>query len=424
MVNFLYSLLYLVSVSLSRFNLYLYRRDIPRMVRDLRAKNKVKVLFVLSDLAVWKTEELYRAMLEHPRFEPVIGTTLLTADIASESIRRYNLLIEYLKIKEYQYTELYSANIQEVAADITFYQQPYESFISEKVSYIVQSKAKSLLCDVHYSMRTLSVQEKNRWVIDQQLYRYCWQMYVENELTAKFGKVSLIKGKNIVITGMPIQDELAMPKDNFIDPWKEQSINKKRIIYAPHHSLSVSNSFISISCFLEVCDFMLELADKYQDKVQIAFKPHPFLKKKLIKLWGVERTEHYYNCWATMENTQLMEGEYLGLFKYSDALIHDCDSFTLEYCYIKKPILFLVNPLMEKTRRDDLNEFAQKALELHDKGFSKVDIENFIQHVIEGEDLLISQREEFYSNYLLPPHGKSASQNIINAILGVEEYKI
>ena len=64
-----------------------------------------------------------------------------------------------------------------------------------------------------------------------------------------------------------------MPKDNFIDPWKEQSINKKRIIYAPHHSLSVSNSFISISCFLEVCDFMLELADKYQDKVQIAFKP-------------------------------------------------------------------------------------------------------------------------------------------------------
>lgn len=424
MANFLDRVLYFISVVLNRIDLYRYRGNIPRMVKKLRAKDKIKVLFVLSDLAVWKTEGLYKIMLEHARFEPIIGTTLLTADIASESIKKYKSLIEYLTEKKYQYIELYCGNIQEIAADITFYQQPYESFISEKVSYLVQSKAKSLLCDVHYSMRTLSIQKKNKWVIDQQLYRYCWQIYVENKLTAKLGNISLIKGKNIVVTGMPIQDELSISKDKLVDPWKNQSVSKKRIIYAPHHSLSVTNSFISISCFLEVGDLMLELAEKYQNKVQIAFKPHPFLRKKLIKLWGVERTENYYARWATMENTQLEEGEYLGLFKYSDAMIHDCDSFTIEYCYIKKPILFLVSPQMERIRRDDLNEFAQKALDLHDKGFTKVDIEAFILRVIEGEDSLINQREKFYNNYLLPPHGKSASLNIVNAILGVEEYKI
>ena len=34
-----------------------------------------------------------------------------------------------------------------------------------------------------------------------------------------------------------------------------------------------------------------------------------------------------------------------------------------------------------------------------------------------------SEREHFYNKYLIPPHGKTACENIINAILGQEEYK-
>lgn len=39
------------------------------------------------------------------------------------------------------------------------------------------------------------------------------------------------------------------------------------------------------------------------------------------------------------------------------------------------------------------------------------------------DDSKNEEREEFYQSYLVPPHGKSASQNIMNAILGEEEYK-
>lgn len=402
--------------------LFLYRKQIPVIVKQLRKKENIRVLFVLSDVSLWKTEGLYREMLVHPRFSPILGTCLITSDIPSESIRKYNALKDYLLMKGYSYKEIFDLRKDRLGADIVFFQQPYENVISPNVFYHSLIRSKTLICDVHYSMRTLAITKQNRWVIDESLYRYCWQMYVENSLTAEFGKLSLLKGKNIVITGMPIQDELLKESKQFINPWKKQSTEKKKIIYAPHHTIPVTGNLINLSCFLDVCDFMLEMAEKYADNIQFAFKPHPFLKKKLFEYWGDEKTNAYYQRWASMENTQLSEGEYISLFAYSDGMIHDCDSFTLEYTFTKKPALFLVSPSKESERRDDLNKFGQIAYDLHDKGFTKDDIESFIRKIISEEDTLKLERESFYNTYLLPPYGNTASQNIISAILGEKQY--
>ena len=82
----------------------------------------------------------------------------------------------------------------------------------------------------------------------------------------------------------------------------------------------------------------------------IAFKPHPILKPKLYKhaLWGKERTDAYYHCWETMENTQLEMSDYIDLFMTSDAMIFDSVSFMTEYLYTKKPALFLCREGIEK----------------------------------------------------------------------------
>lgn len=271
-------------------------------------------------------------------------------------------------------------------------------------------------------MRSLAINKRNSWLINKSLHRHCWQIYMENKLTAAFGEISLLKGENLVITGLPVQDELLKDKSQFSDPWRSQHHAKKRIIYAPHHTIPVANNLIHFSCFLDVCDAMLELAEKYADQVQFAFKPHPFLKNKLVDYWGQEKTDAYYNRWATMNNTQLSEGEYANLFAHSDAMIHDCGSFTLEYTFTRNPALFLVKPTQEEAHRDELNLFGQMAYDLHDKGSSQEDIERFILNVIAEKDPRREERESFYHTYLVPPHCKSASQNIINAILGTEEY--
>lgn len=397
--------------------LYYYRRRIPKLVKKVREKEIIKVLFVLSDVSLWKTEGLYLTMLRHPRFEPIIGTTLITADLASEAIRKYNNLIEYLDKAGYQHVEIYFGNMRIINPDIIFYQQPYDGFISEDISYYKQALRGALICNIPYFMNTLAIKNIYKWVIDLELHRYCWQMYVENKITAGVGKLSILKGKNIRITGMPIQDVLSQPKEKFNNPWIKQETNKKRIIFAPHHSIPGKESLMNLSRFLDVADIMISLATKYKDSVQFAFKPHPFLRKRLVGEWGAKKTNAYYHFWEEAENTQLCEGEYLDLFKYSDAMIHDCDSFTLEYCYVKKPVMFLVSEEGTKIREEDLNDFGKMAFDLHDKGDNAEAIEQFIQSVIRDEDNKKERRECFYKNYLLPPNRKSASDNIIEAIL-------
>ena len=65
-----------------------------------------------------------------------------------------------------------------------------------------------------------------------------------------------------------------------------------------------------------------------------------------------------------------------------------------------------------------MNTFAKSAFELHYMGKNEQDIEQFINNVINEVDTKRDERLTFYKEYLLPPYGKSASDNIINAILG------
>ena len=42
-----------------------------------------------------------------------------------------------------------------------------------------------------------------------------------------------------------------------------------------------------------------------------------------------------------MPNTSINEGNAYEIFKSSDALIHDCGSFLLDYMFTKKPCLYI-----------------------------------------------------------------------------------
>ena len=67
----------------------------------MRQKPKIKMLFVISEISIWKTESLYCEMLKHPRFEPILGVGLIAADKPSESIRKFTTLLDYISQKKY-----------------------------------------------------------------------------------------------------------------------------------------------------------------------------------------------------------------------------------------------------------------------------------------------------------------------------------
>ena len=383
---------------------------LPQKVRKIRSKEIIDVIFILNELGSWKTESLYNRMKEHSRFR----VRLLLVH-AKETPNAIEILKRYLQDKKYTYDEIRYGEKQwneKFNSDIIFYQKPYDGVIGDK--YFFSYHTKSLFCYVLYCFRNRNYPE----IKNIRFIRFIWQFYAENKKVIEESvPVFSTHAENYINTGLPIMDDLLLDKSCFKDPWKKCG-KKKRIIYAPHHTIECD--IYEYATFLDYCDFMFELAEKYKDKVQWAFKPHPVLKEKLKKVWGEDRTNEYYGKWESLVCGQLSSGEYLSLFKFSDAMIHDCGSFKLEYLYTGNPVMYLQK---KEPVFDYSNWQTEQALRLHYKGYDKSDIENFVVNVINGEDSLKDDREKFVKEYLTPPNNKTACQNIINAILGAEEYK-
>ena len=130
--------------------------------------------------------------------------------------------------------------------------------------------------------------------------------------------------------------------------------------------------------------------------------------------WGKERTDAYYAQWENGITTTFIPGPYVDLFKSSDALIHDCHSFIVEYLYTKKPVLYLAN----FERESQCNEVGKKAFACHYQGTTKEDVIQFIDEIVLGEKDTMSQvRRTFYDTILVPPHGLTVAENIVNEII-------
>ncbi len=388
-----------------------YRMGIRGRVRRMRKKKCIDVLFVITELGAWKTESLYLEMKKHPRFNPILGIAKSTEDTD-----QFFPLKEYLQKKGYDFKNLHKVSIQRIAPDIIFYQKPYDSVYPANL--IPRKHLNSLFCYANYGF-FISLE---KWTLNKPLHLLSWQIYCENESNAIDGrKLINLKSNNIVVTGIPMMDLLLQPKEVYKDPWKPLA-GRKRIIYAPHHSIAdMVLKGANTGTILENGEFMLELAKKYENSTQWIFKPHPLLKSKLAQVWGKEKTEAYYKEWDTMPHSQIKEGEYYDIFAHSDAMIHESITFRIEYLYTHKPELFLVKDDSFMMSQNGFSRAADSCI-YHADYHAYDQIEKFLNNIIDGVDPMYDKRVEFVDKQLIPPHGKTACQNIINCILGQEEY--
>lgn len=380
---------------------------IPFKERRLYKKPTINVLFILTDLSKWKTEKLYLKMKSHPQFCPILGVTQRGVESTSETKSLIDILIKYLSTKDYPFIILnktYKPN-----PDIVIYTEPYGKTIPKHQS--VLKYFKSLFLSINYSCHTTHLYIDYHSLLHEWAWLDCYESKAAlNDAYYYIGR----KRKSLQLTGLPMIDQL-LDKPNR-NPWKHQGTQKKRIIWAPHHSIGgFSDESIIYSTFLECSDLMLKLAQRYAGEVQFAFKPHPLLKYKLEALWGEQRTNDYYNAWKQLDNGQLEQGGYQELFYYSDALIHDCSSFIVEYQVLNKPSLFLVRDL--GNIMSDLNSFGKQAFLAQNLAYTENDIINFINGIIEGKDPNPERRQNFLNKELFGFTNYDASSKIIDAIL-------
>lgn len=386
-----------------------------KILKRVQQKEKIKVAFFVIHEAVWKYDGLFKLLEKDHRFDPLVVVcpymTFTRENMLREMDQSYNGFLKkgYRVVRTFDPATRQWLDVKrEVNPDIIFYCVPHKITRSK---YFITSFLNTLNCYVPYTFQTTYHFQQN---YNAFFHNALWKAYYPSTLHLNMAiHYGLNSGKNAVLTGYPGIDRF-LGLNLSAKAAAKKSTSKKNIIWAPHHTIEGNNygHDLFFSNFIRYHNFMQEMAILYKDQLFLTFKPHPALRPKLSHptIWGVEKTEQYYNFWQENDFCALNQGNYESLFEESDAMIHDCDSFMGEYLSLNKPVLY--------TRRDGtveerMNEFGRKALKVHYQASNEQEIMRFVEKIVlQGEDSMKDNRSEFIKNYIMPPHQREPSMNI------------
>jgi hypothetical protein len=387
-------------------------QDQNNILIKIKDKNVINVVFIVIFESVWKYEHLYSLFNKDSRYNPIVVIAPFTVYTPSEQVEYALKVYNFFQSRGYNTICSYDKKIETwidvktfLNIDIVFFTAPY-SYTSN--DYTIQGFSNSLTCYVPYFF-VMNILYKNNY--DTPFQNMLWRAFYETNIhLSDAKKYSSIKAKNVVITGYPGLDSF-LNKSNI-----KNNFSRKKLIIAPHHTIESKGAGLNYSNFLKYSDFFKQLTFKYLDDIDFIFKPHPLLKTRLYSNpeWGEKRANEYYAFWNNISNRKLHESFYADLFLDSDAMIHDCGSFTVEYIMVNKPVLYLIHDSDSLKR---VNYFGKKAISCHYHAYSENDIINFINNVvIAGLDTMVETRNFFRNKYLIQAKGQSASKNIYDYI--------
>ncbi|MCG9508260.1 CDP-glycerol glycerophosphotransferase family protein, partial [Providencia rettgeri] len=387
-------------------------------IKEAKKKKQINVIFLVIHHSMWKVEPIFKEMLTDPYFQPKI---LVCPDIIYNDKYYDDLHKSYSYFHKKGYPVIKSlrednswVTLKELNPDIVFFTSPYE--ITRK-EYHQNAYLNYLTCYVPYYYMATNHAGDNSKVLNTHFLNCMWKIFwPHNYISDEFSKHSFNHGSNSLVTGYPATETLLYNSvDTFSSTtWKKQTVEKKKLVYAPHHTITGNEN--SLSTFLEFSEKIKELAIKYQDNIQWSFKPHPFLKAKLYKHpdWGYDKTQNYYHFWESQSYTQLDNGEYDSLFLESDGIIHDCSSFIVEYMFTQKPRLFILNSNENVFLL--LNDFGEKIIQGYQFARNELDMENFITDLI-ACNTSYTNKNTYFNDYLQKYYTDTLpSRAIISAI--------
>ena len=387
---------------ISKYKVWLFwymRKKHAKIIEQLKNTDRIRVVFLAIHRSVWKVDTIFKAMLADPYFEPIVlvcPCITFGEEIMREEMRS---TLDYFNEKGYPTYPSYIEHqdrwvtLAQLSPDIIFFTNPHNLTRPE---YYKDAYLKYLSIYAGYG---IPVSKYNNYEsqYNQIFHHAVWKIFLQHENSMAIAKkYGAIGGRNCALSGDTTIEELLNESKNEL-VWKKQSTPKLKVIWAPHHTISRDDqNTLPYSTFLLYFNTFVELVVKFEKTIQFAFKPHPMLKPKLYKTvgWGKKKTDEYYSFWKEEGNTQLEEGEYIDLFKQSDALIHDSGAFTGEYIFLNKPVMHLGMPGIELF----FNDFALEAYNCHYKARYSGDIEKFLETCREADPML-KTRESFVEKY-------------------------
>lgn len=367
------------------------------------ARRKLKVVFLNSQNSKWVYQSLYEEFEKNPHFEVQVLIT-----VGDKMMKKKNAFLNYKKIALDNYNFFASKNMNVAYAfdfdkkqyidlntfkqDLIFYEQPWR--LNKHHNVLATSKyALPFYCS-YGSNITNGTNEYS-----ETLYGDVYTYFLDNNFTKKFLKSHNLDENRLSVAGQLKLDAYLKPIDKTKILWKT---NKKRIIYAPHHSFS-DDSILRFGTFDKNYKFFYNYAKSHLE-FEFILKPHPELKKNIIKekLMSIEEMTQYFRMWEELPNAQIYEfGCYFDIFRTSDLLITDCNSFLFEYLPTNKPVIHLIND-----KSVGHNEYGQKIISGYYSAKNIDEINQLIEQLLVKEyDPLKEVRTNVIEKDLIRPNG-------------------
>ncbi|MFW6002373.1 MAG: glycosyltransferase, partial [archaeon] len=383
-------------------------------IKEAKSKNKLKVVYLVHLLSMWKCDSVYNLMEQDELFDPLIFICPFInpriknwENMMLAILQQMNHAYDYFKKKGYTVVKSLDEKNgswidirADINPDIIFFTRPWES---TKKQYTIHNFKDKLTCYVPYGYIT-TINEK---LYNKPTYRFVWKFFLEtNEHKRIYLQYPSCEEKNAVVSGYPALDIYFSKKYTQSYIWKKQNVDKKKIVFALHWTTPIAQ-------FFKLVDYIFKIADIYKDYLQICFKPHPVLKTQLFLDQNHQHKKilEYFNAFNNKINIQIYEENYVDIFLNSDALIHNCGSFIIEYLCMNKPVMFLAED--SYFLNEPLNNVAFQALQSHYYGHNYPEIDNFIKYIVIGQqDNLESKRLNFLNENIIQYKGELAAKNI------------
>ena len=404
-----------------------------RYIEKLRQRQTpVRVVFFVLNISMWKYQGLHDLLRRDERFKVY---TVLSPGLGyqtEQQLRDLRQMRQYFSDRQIDYIDWQLENgapptdiRKTINPDIVVYMQPYHGVYHPLHCFLKFTDR--LILYTPYSF----VQAQDPYNYDNVMQNIAWKQYFPTDCHIDDARrLARNKGVNMVAAGYASADEFLLhpaapsavcpaivgsPDDT---PWLDKPHTRRRLIWAPHCTLANDGSVFSRSNFLMMADYMVQLAQRHTNDLQIAFKPHPGLLTELYKHadWGRERADAYYQLWRQMPNTQLADGPFVELFRGSDAMVHDSGSFVVDYLYFNRPVMYVTRDIQRA--KSFVNLPGKEAYDAHYVGATLDDVEHFVDDVVlAGHDTMTSVRQAFFDRFLARPNGKTVAENMYQDIL-------
>lgn len=306
-----------------------YTAQVRRVSEKIACGEKIKVVFIVSECAKWKTQSLYDRMSASSIFEPLIAITaygdwrhIPSREDEVNRSRRFSEAhgMRYMVVSDFSTGKQISLN--ELNPDIVFYDQPWEL----NKGYMPASVSRyALTAYVPYFVPT-HADRPAHYALDffKGLFLYVQLNELWCERFRRLMAPNLFAGR-LVGLGHTALDEYWLHR--------KEACERRYVIYAPHWAFNHPNNSneLNISTFLWSGRNVLEYAKMHPD-IDWVFKPHPRLRQALTGsgAWTQAEVDAYYHEWELIGTCRL-DADYIGLFRNSKAMITDCSSFLAEY---------------------------------------------------------------------------------------------